>query len=222
MNKFETSFFNKYITEWQEIKWIIHIHFIDIFAQIFLWLSMWAILPSFMYFYSELIQNLIPFYYLESLLIFVFIKTIYEVFNWYNDVWIVTNNSIVSLEWALFKTDSLSIDYDKIEWMEVEQDWILDKIFNKWNLVIHKFWDDSITLFNAINPYDWLNLIEEIDDEINEKQLNDDWKHDIIMDALSWVVENYLHNKINTDENKEEINKIIKKIEKKEWTIDLR
>jgi hypothetical protein len=86
MNKFESTFFKKYIPEWHNIKWILHIHFIEIFAQIFLWLSMWAIIPSFIYFYSELIQKEIPFYFLETLLIIIFIKTIYEVFNWYNDV----------------------------------------------------------------------------------------------------------------------------------------
>jgi len=222
MNKFEASFFKKYIPDWQEIKWIIHIHFIEVFAEIFLWISMWAIIPSFLYFYSELLQELIPFYFLEWLLIIVYIKTIYEIFNWYNDVWIITDWWVIALEWALFKTDSLSIEYDKIEWMEVEQDWFLDKILNKWNLVIHKFWDDSITLENALNPYDWVNLIEEIDEEINHiKELEDD-KYDIIMEALWWVVENYLEKKISKSE-KERINeKVISKIEKQEWTIDLR
>jgi hypothetical protein len=75
-----------------------------------------------LYFYSELIQNLIPFYALEIVLILVYIKTIYEVFNWYNDAWIITNTSVISLQWALFKTDTMSVDFDKIEGMEVEQD----------------------------------------------------------------------------------------------------
>lgn len=222
MNKFEATFFEKYIPEWQEIKWIIHIHFIDVFAQIFLWLSMWALLPSFMYFYSELIQNLIPFYFLEWLLIFVFIKTIYEVFNWYNDAWIITDWWIVKLERALFKTDSLTIDFDKIEWIEVEQDWILDKALNKWNLIIHKFWDDIVRLENAIQPYLAVNLIEEIDSQFNEEKEIEDDKFDIIMDALGWVVENYLDKKMNKKEKEDELNKVIEKVEKTEWTIDLR
>ncbi len=222
MNKFEASFFKKYIPDWQEIKWIIHIHFIEVFAEIFLWISMWAIIPSFLYFYSELLQELIPFYFLEWLLIIVYIKTIYEIFNWYNDVWIITDWWVIALEWALFKTDSLSIEYDKIEWMEVEQDWFLDKILNKWNLVIHKFWDDSITLENTLNPYDWVNLIEEIDEEISHVKEMEDEKYDIIMNALWWVVENYLENKMNKTNKNEELEKVITKIEKKEWTIDLR
>lgn len=222
MNKFDKYFFKKYISEWQEIKWIVHIHFIEIFSYIFLWLSMWAILPSFIYFYSELIQDLIPFFILEWLLIIVYIKIIYEIFNWYNDVLIITDWWIVALEWALFKTDSISIEYDKIEWMEVEQDWILDKIFNKWNLVIHKFWDDSIILENTFKPYDWINLIEQVNEEIEETKNIHNEKYDIVMNALWWVVENYLEDKINSDNKKHEISKKIKKIEKKHTTIDLR
>ena len=222
MNKFDESFFKNYISEWQEIKWIIHIHFIDIFAKIFLWLSLWAILPSFMYFYSELIQDLVPFYLLEIVLILVYIKVVYEIFNWYNDVWIVTDSWVVALERSLFKTDSLSIEYDKIEWMEVEQDWILDKILNKWTLVIHKFWDDSIRLENTISPYKAIDIIEEADLELNEKKEIEDDKYDIIMEALWWVVENYLEKKMSKSEKEIEKENIISKIKNKEWTIDLR
>ena len=222
MNKFELSFFEKYIPEWQSIKWIIHIHFIEIMAQIFLWLSLWAILPSFMYFYSELIQENIPFFWLEILLIFVYIKIIYEIFNWYNDVWIVTDSSIIYLQRSLFKTDSLSIDFDKIEGMEVEQDWIVDKVLQKWNIIIHKFWEDTIVLNNAIKPYDAQDLIESVDSEINENKEIEDEKYDIIMDALWGVVENYLEKKSSKTEKEEEIEKVISKIEKTRWTIDLR
>ena len=106
--------------------------------------------------------------------------------------------------------------------MEVEQDWIIDKIFNKWHLVIHKFWDDSISLNNAIKPYNWVNLIEEVDAELSEnKELEDD-KFDVIMDALWWVVETYLDKKMSKSEKEVEIENKIKNAEKNEWTIDLR
>ena len=222
MNKFEISFFEKYIPYGQNIKWIIHVHFMDIISQLFLWLSMWAIIPSFLYYYSDRIKELIPFYYLESLLIIIFIKVIYDIFDWYNDAWIITNNWVVQLEWALFRTDTESVDFDKMEWIEVEQNWIIDKIFQKWTLIIHKFWNDTLILENAINPYLWVNLIEEASNEaLIEANMHND-KFDVIMDALWWVVENYLDKKMSTSEKQEEINKVIDKIEKSKWTIDLR
>jgi hypothetical protein len=42
------------------------------------------------------------------------------------------------------------------------------------------------------------------------------------MDALWWVVENYLDRKMNKDEKQEELDKVIEKVEKSNWTIDLR
>ena len=125
MNKFEISFFQKYTPEWQEIKWIIHIHFIEIVTQLFLWLNMWAIIPSFLYFYSDRVKELLPFMFLEWLLIFIFIKVIYDIFDWYNDVWIITNSWVIQLKRALFKTDTMTVWYDNMEGIEVEQDWQL-------------------------------------------------------------------------------------------------
>ena len=222
MNAFENSFFKKYIAEWQEVKWIIHIHFLDIFSKLFLWLSMWTIIPSVLYFYSERIREVIPFLFLELLLIIVFIKIIYDIFDWYNDVFIVADFSIVSLKWSLFKTDATSIEYDKIEWLEVEQNWIIDKIFKKWNLIIHKFWSDSIVLENSINPYAWINLIEEVSNQASLNGNLQNNKFDFIMDALWWVVENYLDKKMTKNDKEKEISNAIEKIEKSEWTLDLR
>jgi len=222
MNKFESTFFEKYIPEWQVIEWIIHIHFIEIWSKLFLWLSMWAILPSFLYYYSVRVQELVPFYFLEWLLIIVFIKIIYDIFDWYNDVWMITDSWVISLERALFKTNTVSVDFDKIEWLEVDQSWISDKLLKKWDIVLHKFWDDSITLHNAINPYGWVNIIEDISNIASERNDMEQDKFDLIMDALWWVVENYMWKKMNQEEKEEELHKAIWKIEKNEGTIDLR
>lgn len=222
MNKFESNFFKKYIPEWQEIKWILHIHFMEIFAKLFLWLWLWAMIPSFLYYYSERIKDLVPFFALETLLIAVFIKLVYDIFDWYNDVWIVTDYWVIALERAFMKTNTVSVDYEKIEGLEVEQTWVNDKLLKKWNLIIHKFWKDSVILQNAINPYAWVDLIEDMSEEAANRKTVEDDKFDIIMDALGWVVENYLWNKEKVDDKQKELNKVINKIEKNNWTIDLR
>ncbi|MFK7780509.1 MAG: hypothetical protein QM490_05250 [Candidatus Gracilibacteria bacterium] len=222
MNKFETSFFEKYIPEGQKIVGTIHIHFIDIFSKLFLWLTMGALIPSFLYFYSERIKDLVPFYYLELLLIIIFIKIIYDIFDWYNDVWIITDEGVVALERALFKTGTISVDYEKIEGLEVDQVGISDKFLKKGDLKIHKFGDDTIVLRNAINPYRGVDLIEETSTIASEREDKEKDKFDIIMDALGGVVENYIGKKMKKDEKEEELYKVISKIEKNDGTIDLR
>jgi len=223
MNKFEEKFFKKYIPEDQNVKWIIHIHWIDIIWKIFLWLTSWALIPSFLYYYSERIRDFIPFYFLEILLIIIYIKIIYDIFDWYNDVWIITKQWITELERSLFKVKTNSVSFNSIEWLEVEQDWIIDKILKKWNLYIHKIWEESFKLLNCTNPQTAVNTIEEINNEveIEENDIEDD-KFDTIMDALWWVVENYLDKKTQKTEKQQMLEGAILKIQEKKWTIDLR
>ena len=194
MNSFETHFFKKYIPEWLEIKWVIHEHIVVILDKLILWLSFGAIIPSFLYYQSDALKEIIPFYFLEIYLIIAFIKIIYEIFNWYNDVWIITNESVIDLDWAIFKTDAKSVKYENIEWIQVEQDWIWDKILNKWTVVIHKIWDDSFHIENAVIPYEAVNEIERISKEKLNGSGEED-RFDLMMNALSWVVDDYLERK---------------------------
>ena len=196
MNKFETTFFQKYVPEWQSIKWVIHEHWIKIVDNLLVRLWLFTFIPSFLYYYSAWIQNSISFIFFEIYLIIIFLKLIYDVFNWYNDVWIITEQWVIDLDWALLKTSSVSIKYENIEWIWVEQAWIWDKILNKWDVVIHKIWDDEFRLVNAKIPYEALDEIERISKESQEEDIDEDKdRFDLIMEALGWVVEDYLDRK---------------------------
>ena len=221
MNKFEENFFRKYTPEWQDIKWIIHEHWIRVVKVLTLWISLWALIPSFMYYNSIRIQEVIPFYFLEILLILTFVKVIYEIFNWYNDVWIITNEWVVDLDWALFSTDMTTVNYENIEWVEVEQHWIMDMILNKWDIIIHKIWDDNFRIIDAIIPYEAVNKIEALSKEKSEFGGDKD-RFDLIMEALSWVMEDYLDRKGLKEKVKVDDEEIVEKIADDEWTIDLR
>jgi hypothetical protein len=92
MNKFDRTFFKKYIPEWNEIVWIVHEHFLVILDNIIITLSFWALFPAFLYRESEILNNNIPFLYLEIWLFIVFIKVLYNIFDRYNDVFIITDS----------------------------------------------------------------------------------------------------------------------------------
>lgn len=150
-------------------------------------------IPSFIYIlFSERIQGLIPFVFLEIFLVLVFLKIFYELFNWYNDVWIITDEAIYDLEWSLLKTKVESIHLESIEGIEIDKHRIWDSIFNKGDIVIHKFGAETVAILNAYNPYKSVDIISSYllgNDAKEEKQDN----FDRIMDALSGVVSNYLH-----------------------------
>ncbi len=58
---------------------------------------------------------MIPFFVFEIYLLLIFSKLIYDIFNWYNDVWIITDSGVVDLDWALFSTDMTTVKFENIE-----------------------------------------------------------------------------------------------------------
>lgn len=222
--------YRSYIPAWQEVQAIIHQHWLVVFEKYILWLFLGALIPSFLYYNSARIQDFIPFVVLEVILFFVFVKIVYELFNWYNDVWIITNEAVYSLEWSLLKTNVESVHHGNIEGIEVDRNRIWDTLFNKWDIIIKKFWEDEVAILDAYNPYDAVSVIDTFihpEDEPSEKD-----KFDVIIDALSGVVKEFLEKKwsSNKQENTNEKTENIpnwKIIEEKQgvhddYTLDIR
>lgn len=230
MNNFDKIFFKKFIPEWQEMLHIVHSNPILIIKKIFVQIVLFVLIPIWFYYYSPVIQAKVPFNYLEIYLFLIYFKIIYSIFNWYNDVWIVTNSSVIAINWSFLKSNIETINFDSIEWLWVEEEWILDKILKKWTLIIHKAWEEEFILEEAINPYKAIDIIEtasaweedEITSNITDERFN------MILETLSeaiWdkVVDKKIPEEIPGFKDKEKIKqKIIKEAENSQWTIDLR
>lgn len=232
MNKFESIFFKKYVPEWQEILHILHIHPIVIFTNLVVKIILLILIPLSFYLTAETIHQKIPFLYVEIYLLIIFFILIYEIFDRYNDTWIITNSSIIWLDWKLFKTKTESINFSSIEWLWVDENWIIDKIFKKWDLIVHKTWEEEFILEEAINPYKAIDIIESAGTDEDEGK--DEWniteeRFNMLLEAISWTVWEHIYNKelrndsLSYKEKKDLIKKeTIKKAEESDWTIDLR
>jgi hypothetical protein len=184
-----------YIPEWQEVQAVIHQHWLVVFDKFLLWLLLGSGLPVFLYYQSERLQNIIPFVFLEVLLLLVFIKIVYELFNWYNDVWIITDEAVYALEWSLLKTNVESVHHGNIEGIEIDRNRIWDTIFNKWDIIIKKFWDDEVAILDAYNPYEAVSIIDTYIHPSEQEDENEQDRFDMVMDALSGVVKDFLERK---------------------------
>lgn len=184
------NFYKKHIPEGQNIQTIIHQHWLTVMDSFILWLCFWAIFPSFLYYQSERLRELVPFYYIEWLLFLVFLKIVYELFNWYRDVWIITDSAVYDLEWSLLKTKVESIHFENIEWVEIDKHRIWDNIFNKGDVIIHKFGEEELAIYNAYSPYKAVDIIEGYIHPMEDDEPHD--RFDMIMDTLSGVVTDYL------------------------------
>ena len=214
---YKEAFFEKYIPEWQEIQGIVHEHIIVILDKIILWFAFGAFIPSYIYYYSLRVQELVPFYYLEWLLIFVFIKIFYDIFDWYNDVWIITQEAIYDLDWSLLKTNLESIKHENIEGIEIDKHRIWDTIFNKWDILIHKFGEETLIIENAFSPYKSVDMIEEF---MNPQPEETEDRFELLMNTLGGVVGEYLDRTWVKDPYKEGHEPDEPEVD--EYTIDLR
>lgn len=230
MNKFDKDFFKKYVPEGQEMIHIIHVHPIAIVRNLIVQISLFLALPLYFYYFSITIQKTIPFKYLEIYLIFLFLKLIYDIINRYTDVWILTNNSIVALEWSFLKSRIESINFSSIEWLWVNEDSPIDKILKKWDLIVHKSWEEEFILSETLNPYKAIDLIENAsnpEEEDTWPSITDE-RFNQLLEAISWAVWEHVNWKnqvspISFKNKKDEIKKeVIKRAEQSEWTIDLR
>ena len=216
---YKESFFEKYIPEWQHIEWIIHEHVFVVLNKFILWITFGAFIPSFLYYNSQKFQELVPFYWLESLLILVFIKIFYDIFNWYNDVWIITDDAIYDLDWSLLKTKIESVRHESIEGIEIDKNRIWDTLFNKWDIVIHKFGEETLIIENAFSPY---KAVDEIEKYIYAEPEEKEDRFELIMNTLGDVVEDYLDRKWVKDPYREWKNRDNDEPRADDYTIDIR
>ncbi len=237
MSNFDKTFFKKYLAEWQEIKKVFHKHPIKILDDIILIMGLGVLIPTFLYYNSYLIQQYIEFDYFKMYLFWLYIIIIYKIMDWYFDCLILTQSWVTKLEWSLLKSNSSSVDYKHLEWIEVDKSGILDAILKKWDVKILKFWAEQMIFDDAYKPYIIVNHIEKIASEINSKKLPS--KFDLMMDTLWAIVENYLwktgeekvsevawqekRDLIKKEKSSKELSQeFLKNIEKENGTIDLR
>ena len=230
MNKFDQLFFSNYVSEGTKIITIVHKHIIVILDKIIVNYFFWVIIPSFLYYYSDTLKSYIPFFLLEIFLFWMFFKWLYNILDWYNDAWIVTEDGVVDLDWKLFNSNSVAVKYAGIEGLEFIETGFLDALLWKWDIVIHKvWWGNKFLLENATHA---MKEIEMIDKRLKEnKKKHSQWEEtakppveqnfDTLLQALSGVVEWYLQNNWYKKDETEEKKAYIKEIKKQWWVIDL-
>lgn len=230
VNNFEESFYKKYLPEWTEIHLAIHKHMASIVNKTILFLFFAVIIPSFFYYTSLWVKVKIPFFVVEIYLYITFFKIIYDILNWYNDVWIITDHALVQLTWSLFKYSTFSVHYSDIKWLEIQKDSFIDSFLGQRDIVLHTEWEDTLQIKNATDTklaYDLINQhmawidSQDVDDEeiIEEEKVQN---FDTVMDVLSSVVEDYLWKNGYKKDDSSHREDYIEEIKSIDWTLDLR
>ena len=132
--------------------------------------------------------------YLYGYLFLIYFVLIYKIFDWYTDVWILTDQTLIDLKWKLFTSNLVIIPFEKIEGMEVRTySWMYSVIWIS-DIVVKLMGNESLILRNASQPTDVIHALQEaVTPHKHEEHKDTDREpFDILVDTLSDVVKWHL------------------------------
>lgn len=116
MNKFDALFFSQYVNPNEAIQDVFHRHFFVIIEDIVLWTFFAVIIPGFLCSQDVFgVQSAVSEFSFSLYLLLIYGILMYKLFDWYADVWVATDSTIVDVKWKYFTSNLLYIPYDKVE-----------------------------------------------------------------------------------------------------------
>lgn len=193
MNKFDTLFFAQYISTEESIQQVFHRHFFIIIEDILLWVFFGVIIPSFLYYYNlfDIQTTVLPFYTWVYLL-GIYAILIYKLFDWYADVWVATDTTLIDVKWRWFTSHLFYIPYEKIEGIEVRTHSWVAAIFRMSDIVVKLAWQEEFVLGSARDAGTIVTFLQEATKHKKAWHNADKEPFDILVDALSDVVKWHL------------------------------
>lgn len=203
MNQFDSLYFQKYLSEDDELLFVCHRHPILVVDNILLWCFFGGVLPIFFYLQNTFgIADLIPTAWFELFLLTVYFSIIYQVFDWYNDVWVITNRGIIDVTWNVFSGTTNYLSYEAVHGIEVRSKSFLDSIINKGDIWIHlEHETQEFYLPDAANPQAIVEYIHAVLDEMEdhghheEEEIDDRKPFELLLDTLTEMVKEHLEKK---------------------------
>lgn len=223
MNNFDNLFFRAYIGADSEIRDVFHRHFFVIVEDILLWMFFGLLIPAFLYGQDIfLLQTNIPEFYVYGYILILYCIVMYKLFDWYVDVWIATESTIVDMKWKWFSSNLLYIPYNKIEGIEIRTRSWWAALLGMSDIVVKLPWNDEFTLYSAKSPTKIVTFLQDVAKHKDGHHEEDDREpFDILVNTLSDVVKWHLTTRGKEYITREYVEKLDKMITK--WKpIDLR
>ncbi|MDD5197635.1 MAG: hypothetical protein PHN60_02115 [Candidatus Gracilibacteria bacterium] len=226
MNYFDQVFFGKYLREGEDLVFVCHRHPLLIIDRIIVTLFVGLALPTFFYYNDSFsLQTLVPFLYFETYAVILYLFLVYKIFDWYNDVWLITDLGVIDIDWDIFARHVIYIDYHDIKGSEIQTHSFWDSFFHKGDVILYTAGDgEDFVLEGAENPHDISDHIEEVIQEIAEKkEYEDKAPMELLLHTLTEVVRDHLEGNTRQNPGKElEEEEELERVLTKKGTIDLR
>ncbi len=127
-------------------------------------------------------------------------------FDWYNDVWVITNHGIIDITWNIFSGSTNYLAYDSVHGIEVKSNSFFDSILKKGDIYIHLPTENTeFFLPDASDPQSIVEYIHAVIQEIEERNhhpeepVDDRAPFELLLDTLTEMVKEHLEKKVHVE-----------------------
>jgi hypothetical protein len=186
---FQNLLFRSHLAEGEKIIFAAHKHWIEIFNISCKNLFLGILLPIVLWFLFP------PFFWIGiGWITLSQIFFIYGVVDWYFDAWLITNVSIIDVEWkGIFHQLSSRVEFSDIKEIAWEKKGFVGAIFNYGDMAMGLVSGDHIILKSASNPKQSELIIHQIKEQYlhQQKMTNTDVLQQILVDIVhQYISEN--------------------------------
>lgn len=193
MNKFDSLFFAQYISTEEKIEQVFHRHFFVIIEDILLWIFFGVIIPSFLYYFDVFsVKEYVSPWYVSFYLLVLYTILIYKIFDWYADVWVATDATLIDVKWRWFTSHLLYIPYEKIEGIEVRTHSWVAAMFRMSDVVVKLAGQEEFVLMSARDAGRIVEYLQEATKHEKKEHEKEKEPFNILVDALSDIVKWHL------------------------------
>lgn len=148
---FDKLIFQKHLEEGEEVLFTAHKHWTQFLPPVFRITFFGFLLPAVFYysgFKSQLFLLLIA-----AWVFFALVRLLYDFIDWYSDVWLFTNMSIIVVEWhGLFSNTSQRVSYEDAEGVSFVIRGFWGTVFRYGDVTLNVVSGSELVLKNAKSP----------------------------------------------------------------------
>lgn len=129
--------FGQHLDDGEKLFEVFHRHSIEIWGRLISWVIMGVVVPLSVTYYAHSLGFFFSWWWAICWISLSFTWILYHFIDWYFDVMLITNYSLIHVEWkGIFDRESSRIEYEDIKEVTITNEGILQAMFDYGNIQI--------------------------------------------------------------------------------------
>jgi len=188
---YQKLIFDGHLDDGEKLFEVLHRHSIEIWGKIIAWMFLGLIPPLFITYYAHSQGFYFSWWWASVWILLSLTWIIYHFIDWYFDALLITNYSLVHVEWhGIFEREAVRIEYEDIKEVSYISDGVLPTTLDYGNMSILSMSGGKTTLKNIPHPQEAEQMLRKYKMDYQEFQRFTDGAQ--LEKILSGMVQNHV------------------------------